>query len=62
LELIVEMDADPRIRRYTGGPLDPVSRRAELRDRILEGRLEPHASWATEWKDDPAFSGYATSA
>jgi len=57
LELIVAMEADPCVRRYIGGPLDPVSRRAELRSRILEGRAEPHASWAIEWNGRPGFLG-----
>jgi RimJ/RimL family protein N-acetyltransferase len=57
LELIVAMDADPCVRRHIGGPLDPVSRRAELRSRILEGRPEPHASWAIEWNGRPGFLG-----
>lgn len=57
LEPIVEMDADPRVRRYIGGPLDRVSHRAEVRRRIVEGRPEPHASWAIEWRDRPGFLG-----
>jgi RimJ/RimL family protein N-acetyltransferase len=57
LESIVEMDADPHVRLYIGGALYPVSRRAELRTRILRGRPEPHASWAIEWKDRLGFLG-----
>jgi len=57
LELIVEMDADPRVRRYVGGPSRPLSRRAELRRCILQGRPEPHASWAIEWRDRLGFLG-----
>jgi RimJ/RimL family protein N-acetyltransferase len=58
LEPIVEMDADPRVRQFfIGGPLDRATHREEVRRRIVEGRPEPHASWAIEWRDHPGFVG-----
>jgi RimJ/RimL family protein N-acetyltransferase len=57
LEAIVAMDADPAVRRFIGGPLDPVLHRAEVRRNIVEGRPEPHASWAVEWRDRPGLLG-----
>ena len=57
LEAIVAMDADPTVRRFIGGPLDPSSHREEVRRRIVEGRPEPHASWAVEWRGRPGLLG-----
>jgi RimJ/RimL family protein N-acetyltransferase len=57
LEAIVAMDADPAVRRFIGGPLDPVPHREEVRRNIVEGRPEPHASWAVEWWDRPGLLG-----
>jgi RimJ/RimL family protein N-acetyltransferase len=57
LEPIVEMDADPTVRQFIGGPLDRDTHREEVRRRIVEGRPEPHASWAVEWRDHPGFIG-----
>jgi RimJ/RimL family protein N-acetyltransferase len=57
LEPIVEMDADPTVRQFIGGPLDRATHREEVRRRIVEGRPEPHASWAIEWRDHPGFVG-----
>jgi RimJ/RimL family protein N-acetyltransferase len=57
LEPIVEMDADPRVRQFIGGPLDRATHREEVRRRIIEGRPEPHASWAIEWRDHPGLIG-----
>ena len=53
LEAIVAMDADPAVRRSIGGPLDSAPFREEVRRNIAEGRPEPHASWAIEWRDRP---------
>jgi RimJ/RimL family protein N-acetyltransferase len=57
LEPIIEMDADPLVRRFIGGPLDQATHRAEVRWRIVEGRPEPHASWAIEWRDHRGLIG-----
>ena len=57
LEPIVEMDADPTVRQFIGGPLDRTTHREEVRRRIVEGRPEPHASWAVEWRDCPGLVG-----
>jgi RimJ/RimL family protein N-acetyltransferase len=57
LEPIVEMDADPTVRQFIGGPLDRTTHREEVRRRIVEGRPEPHASWAVEWRDRPGLVG-----
>jgi len=57
LEAIVAMDADPTVRRFIGGPLDPARHGEEVRRRIVEGRPEPHASWAVEWLDRPGLLG-----
>jgi RimJ/RimL family protein N-acetyltransferase len=57
LEPIVEMDADPTVRRFIGGPLDRATHREEVRRRIVEGRPEPHASWAVEWRHRPGLVG-----
>jgi RimJ/RimL family protein N-acetyltransferase len=57
LEPIVAMDADPVVRRFIGGPLDPAPHRREVRRNIVEGRPEPHASWAIEWRDRPGLLG-----
>jgi RimJ/RimL family protein N-acetyltransferase len=57
LEAIVAMDADPRVRRFIGGPLDPIRHREEVRRNIVGGRPEPHASWAVEWRDRPGLLG-----
>jgi RimJ/RimL family protein N-acetyltransferase len=57
LEPIVEMDADPTVRQFIGGPLDRATHREEMRRRIVEGRPEPHASWAIEWRDRPGLAG-----
>lgn len=57
LEAIVAMDADPAVRRFIGGPLDPGPHREEVRRNILTGRPEPHASWAVEWRDRPRLLG-----
>ena len=57
LEPIVEMDADPTVRQFIGGPLDRATHREEVRRRIVEGRPEPHASWAVEWRDRPGLVG-----
>ena len=48
LEAIVAMDADPVVRKFIGGPLDAASHREEVRRNIVQGRPEPHASWAIE--------------
>lgn len=57
VEAIVAMDADPAVRRFIGGPLDPGPHREEVRRNILAGRPEPHASWAVEWRDRPGLLG-----
>ena len=57
LEPIVAMDADPLVRRFIGGPLDPAAHREEVRRNIVGGRPEPHASWAVEWRDRPGLLG-----
>jgi RimJ/RimL family protein N-acetyltransferase len=57
LDAIVAMDADPAVRRFIGGPLDPVPHRREVRRNIVEGRPDPHASWAVEWRDRPGLIG-----
>ena len=57
LEPIVEMDADPRVRQFIDGPLDRATHREEVWRRIIEGRPEPHASWAIEWRDRPGLAG-----
>lgn len=57
LEAIVAMDADPAVRRFIGGPLDPAPHRAEVRRNIVGGRPEPHASWAVEWRDRSGLLG-----
>ena len=43
LEAIVAMDADPVVRKFIGGPLDPASHREGVRRNIVQGRPEPHA-------------------
>ena len=57
LEAIVALDAAPAVRRFIGGPLEPAAHREEVRRRIAEGRPEPHASWAIEWRDRPGLLG-----
>src|ERR671913_1298993 len=57
LEPIVEMDADPTVRQFIGGPLDRATHREEVRRRIVEGRPEPHASWAVEWRGHAGVIG-----
>jgi RimJ/RimL family protein N-acetyltransferase len=57
LDAIVAMDADPAVRRFIGGPLDPVPHREEVRRNIVEGRPEPHASRVVEWRDRPGLLG-----
>ncbi len=57
LEAIVAMDADPAVRRFIGGPLDPARHREDVRRRIVEGRPEPHAAWAVEWRNRPGLLG-----
>jgi RimJ/RimL family protein N-acetyltransferase len=57
LEAIVAMDADPAARRFIGGPLDPAPHREQVRRNTVEGRPEPHASWAVEWRDRPGLLG-----
>ena len=55
VEAILAMDGDPDVRRYIGGPLEPVAHRAEVRKNIEHGR--PLPAWAIEWKDRPGFLG-----
>jgi RimJ/RimL family protein N-acetyltransferase len=50
------MDADPEVRRFMGGPLDPDVHRKEVLSNIIAGRPE-HRSWAIEWKDHAGFLG-----
>ena len=57
LDAIVAMDSDPEVRRYVGGPLEPVAHRAEVRKNIVDGRPAPYFAWAIEWKDQPGFLG-----
>lgn len=57
LEAIVAMDADPVVRKFIGGPLDPASHREEVRRNIVQGRPEPHASWAIEWRSASGLLG-----
>ena len=45
------------MRRFIGGPLDPTAHREEVRRHIVQGRPEPHASWAIEWRDRPGLLG-----
>jgi RimJ/RimL family protein N-acetyltransferase len=45
------------VRRFIGGPLDPTAHREEVRRHIVQGRPEPHASWAIEWRDRPGLLG-----
>jgi RimJ/RimL family protein N-acetyltransferase len=54
---IVAMDTDPVVRWFIGGPLDPAAHGEEVRRNIVEGRPEPHASWAVEWRDRPGLLG-----
>jgi RimJ/RimL family protein N-acetyltransferase len=55
LDAIVAMDSDPEVRRYIGGPLEPVAHRIEVQKNIEYGR--PLPAWAIEWKDRPGFLG-----
>jgi RimJ/RimL family protein N-acetyltransferase len=57
LEAIVAMDADLLVRKYIGGPPDPVSHRDGVRRNIVQGRPEPHASWAIEWRTASGLLG-----
>jgi RimJ/RimL family protein N-acetyltransferase len=57
LEAIVAMDIDPEVRRYLGGPLDPVAHRAEVRGNIVDGTMADYPRWAIEWKECPGFLG-----
>jgi RimJ/RimL family protein N-acetyltransferase len=56
LDAIVAMDTDAEVRRYIGGPLDPVAHRAEARGNILD-RPPGEWRWAIEWLDRPGFLG-----
>lgn len=47
LEAIVAMDADPVVRKFIGGPLDP--RRSEAEHRA--GTPRAACSWAIEWRN-----------
>jgi len=57
LDAIVAMDTDPEVRRYLGGPLDPVAHRTEVRGNIADGTMPDYLRWAIEWKDRPGFLG-----
>ena len=57
LEPIVAMDTDPEVRRYLGGPLEPVAHRAEVRGNIVDGMMPDYLRWAIEWRDRPGFLG-----
>jgi RimJ/RimL family protein N-acetyltransferase len=57
LDAIVAMDADEEVRRYIGGPLDPITHGADVRRRIVDGRPAPYFAWAIEWKAWPGFLG-----
>jgi RimJ/RimL family protein N-acetyltransferase len=57
LEPIVAMDSDPEVRRYLGGPLDPVAHRAEVLGNIVDGTMADYPRWAIERKDRPGFLG-----
>jgi RimJ/RimL family protein N-acetyltransferase len=50
------MDADPEVRQFMGGPLDPQGHRVEVVANILRGRPK-HWSWAIERKDRVGFLG-----
>ena len=56
VESIVTMDADPEVRRFMGGPLDPQVHRVEVVANILICRPK-HWSWAIECKDRGGFLG-----
>jgi RimJ/RimL family protein N-acetyltransferase len=57
LDAIIAMDSDADVRRYIGGPLEPVAHRAEVQRNIAQGRPAPYFAWAIEWKDQPGFLG-----
>ena len=57
LDTIVAMDTDEEIRRYIGGPLDPIWHAALVRRNIVGGRPPSHPAWTIEWKDRPGFLG-----
>jgi RimJ/RimL family protein N-acetyltransferase len=57
LDAIVAMDSDEEVRRYIGGPREPVAHRAEVRANIVDGRPAPYFAWGIEWKDRAGFLG-----
>ncbi len=57
LEPFVAMDTDPEVRRYMGGPLDPIAHRAEVRRNIVDGPKPGEWRWIIEWRDRPGFLG-----
>jgi len=57
VDAIVAMDSDPEVRRYLGGPLDPVAHRTEVRGNIVDNTIPDYLRWAIEWKDRPGFLG-----
>ena len=57
LDAIVAMDSDEEVRRYIGGPREPVAHRAEVRAKIVNGRPAPYFAWGIEWKDRTGFLG-----
>jgi RimJ/RimL family protein N-acetyltransferase len=57
LDAIVSMDTDPEVRRYLGGPLEPVAHRAEVTGNIVDGTMAHYPRWAIEWLDRPGFIG-----
>jgi RimJ/RimL family protein N-acetyltransferase len=57
LEAILAMDADPEVRRFIGGPPDPVAHCAEIAKNLIEGLPRAEWRWAVEWRDQPGFLG-----
>ena len=57
LDAIVAMDTDPEVRRYLGGPLEPIKHRADVRGNIVDGTMPDYLRWAIEWLDRPGFLG-----
>ena len=54
VEPILDLDADPEVRRFLGGPVDPTAHRALVAGRIADG--EPDV-WAVERLAEPGLIG-----
>ena len=57
LEAILAMDADSEVRRFIGGPPDPITQRIEVHKNLVLGLPRFEWRWAVEWRDQPGFLG-----